>query len=185
MRFVCFVVFGVASFCWPGQLEEAALLAQSKACQSDGDAGTVAKRSEAKRSEAKPSQAPYRHELKRGSCSVGSRLCWVDWLPSVFLTVFWPGTATTTTTTTTATGSQVVCCSAHLFDHLLGQWQRVNLCSGNHCDSDTADYRWTRDTKTKQGRHESDADRGKLDYASELYFLPSMHSFLAPSLHFL
>lgn len=141
--------------------------------------------SQAKRSEAKPSQAPYRHELKRGSCSVGSRLCWVDWLPSVFLTVFWPGTATTTTTTTTATGSQVVCCSAHLFDHLLGQWQRVNLCSGNHCDSDTADYRWTRDTKTKQGRHESDADRGKLDYASELYFLPSMHSFLAPSLHFL
>lgn len=50
-----------------------------------------------------------------------------------------------------ATGSQVVCCSAHLFDHLLGQWQRVNLCSGNHCDSD---IRHATDGRVTRQRHE-------------------------------
>lgn len=145
MRFVCFVVFGVASFCWPGHLEEAALLAQSKACQSDGDAGTVAKRSEAK---PKPSSLQTRIETRQ-LLSVGSRLCWVDWLPSVFLTVSSGLGLRQQRRDATATGSQVVCCSAHLFDHLLGQWQRVNLCSGNHCDSDTADYSGGRVTRTR------------------------------------
>lgn len=151
MRFVCFVVFGVASFCWPGHLEEAALLAQSKACQSDGDAGTVAKRSE-----AKPSQAPYRHELKRGSCSLwalGSAGLTGCLLSSWLCLLAWDCGNNDATRRdardATATGSQVVCCSAHLFDHLLGQWQRVNLCSGNHCDSDTADYSGGRVTRTR------------------------------------
>lgn len=81
MRFVCCsLCFQLPRFVWLGQLEveeeeeekEAALLAQSKACQSDGDGWHS---SQARRSQAKPNRAPYRHELKRGSCSVGSRLC--------------------------------------------------------------------------------------------------------------
>lgn len=88
MRFVCCsLCFQLPRFVWLGQLnvekeeeeeeneeeEEGALLAQSKACQSDGDGWHS---SQARRSQAKPNRAPYRHELKRrrGSCSVGSRL---------------------------------------------------------------------------------------------------------------
>lgn len=82
MRFVCCsLCFHLPRFVWLGQLKaekeeeeekKAALLAQSKACQSDGDGWHS---SQARRSQAKPNRAPYRHELKRGSCSVGSRLC--------------------------------------------------------------------------------------------------------------
>lgn len=42
--------------------------------------------SQAKRSQAKPSSLQTRIETRQ-LLSVGSRLCWVDWLPSVFLTV--------------------------------------------------------------------------------------------------